>query len=201
MENKIILPERELPRQWYNALPDLPTPLAPPLDPQTHQPVSPEQLEVIFPKAVIEQELSPKRWLDIPEPVLDIYRLFRPTPLVRARRLEEALGVKCKIYYKNESVSPAGSHKPNTAVAQAYYNKQEGVRRIATETGAGQWGTALAFSCAMPAQAETLTIAAGAGYKKLVTELAKVYETETGNKPELIFGNMERSLQSLAALA
>lgn len=149
METKIILPEQEMPRQWYNALPDLPTPLAPPLDPQTKQPVRPEQLEVIFPKAVIEQELSPQRWIPIPEPVLDIYRLYRPTPLVRARRLEAALGVQCKIYYKNESVSPAGSHKPNTAVAQAYYNKQEGVKRIATETGAGQWGTALSFACSM----------------------------------------------------
>lgn len=147
MECRINLPESEMPRQWYNALPDLPTPLAPPLDPQTRKPVSPEQLEVIFPKAVIEQELSPVRWLDIPEPVLDIYRLFRPTPLVRARKLEQALGVKCKIFYKNESVSPAGSHKPNTAIPQAYYNKQEGVRRIATETGAGQWGTALSFAC------------------------------------------------------
>ena len=147
MECRINLPESEMPRQWYNALPDLPTPLAPPLDPQTQKPVSPEPLEVIFPRAVIEQELSPVRWLDIPEPVLDIYRLFRPTPLVRARKLEQALGVKCKIFYKNESVSPAGSHKPNTAVPQAYYNKQEGVRRIATETGAGQWGTALSFAC------------------------------------------------------
>ncbi|MEL7638401.1 MAG: TrpB-like pyridoxal phosphate-dependent enzyme [Solidesulfovibrio sp.] len=147
MELRINLPEAEMPRQWYNALPDLPTPLAPPLDPQTQQPLRPEQLEVIFPKAVIEQELSPQRWIDIPEPVLDTYRLFRPTPLVRAKRLEEALGVKCRIFYKNESVSPAGSHKPNTAVPQAYYSKREGVRRIATETGAGQWGTALSFAC------------------------------------------------------
>ncbi|MFU2209278.1 TrpB-like pyridoxal phosphate-dependent enzyme [Solidesulfovibrio sp. C21] len=147
MELKITLPESEMPRQWYNALPDLPTPLAPPLDPQTKQPVDPAQLELIFPKAVIEQELSSQRWLPIPEPVLDIYRLYRPTPLVRAKRLEKALGVKCKIFYKNESVSPAGSHKPNTAIPQAYYNKMEGVRRISTETGAGQWGTALSFAC------------------------------------------------------
>ncbi len=149
MEMKILLPEREMPTKWYNALPDLPTPLAPPLDPQTHKPLTPDQLEPIFPKAVIEQELSPKNWIDIPEPVLDVYRLYRPTPLVRARRLEEALGVKCRIYYKNESVSPAGSHKPNTAVPQVYYNKLEGVKRIATETGAGQWGTALSFACGM----------------------------------------------------
>ncbi len=149
MEMKIILPEKDMPTRWYNALPDLPTPLAPPLDPQTQKPITPDQLEPIFPKAVIEQELSPHRWIDIPEPVLDVYRLYRPTPLVRARRLEEALGVKCRIYYKNESVSPAGSHKPNTAVPQVYYNKVEGVRRIATETGAGQWGTALSFACGM----------------------------------------------------
>ncbi|NMC49390.1 MAG: pyridoxal-phosphate dependent enzyme, partial [Desulfovibrio sp.] len=149
MEMKIILPEKDMPTKWYNALPDLPTPLAPPLDPQTQKPITPDQLEPIFPKAVIEQELSPNRWIDIPEPVLDVYRLYRPTPLVRARRLEEALGVKCRIYYKNESVSPAGSHKPNTAVPQVYYNKVEGVRRIATETGAGQWGTALSFACGM----------------------------------------------------
>ncbi|MFZ5812826.1 MAG: TrpB-like pyridoxal phosphate-dependent enzyme [Thermodesulfobacteriota bacterium] len=149
MEMKIILPEKDMPTKWYNALPDLPTPLAPPLDPQTRKPITPDQLEPIFPKAVIEQELSPNRWIDIPEPVLDVYRLYRPTPLVRARRLEEALGVTCRIYYKNESVSPAGSHKPNTAVPQVYYNKVEGVRRIATETGAGQWGTALSFACGM----------------------------------------------------
>ncbi len=149
MEMKIIIPEKDMPTKWYNALPDLPTPLAPPLDPQTQKPLTPDQLEPIFPKAVIEQELSPQRWIDIPEPVLDVYRLYRPTPLVRARRLEEALGVTCRIYYKNESVSPAGSHKPNTAVPQVYYNKIEGVRRIATETGAGQWGTALSFACGM----------------------------------------------------
>ncbi len=149
MEMKILLPEKDMPTAWYNALPDLPTPLAPPLDPQTQKPITPDQLEPIFPKAVIEQELSPHRWIDIPGPVLDVYRLYRPTPLVRARRLEEALGVTCRIYYKNESVSPAGSHKPNTAVPQVYYNKVEGVRRIATETGAGQWGTALSFACGM----------------------------------------------------
>lgn len=149
MEMKITLPEKEMPTRWYNALPDLPTPLAPPLDPQTHKPITPEQLAPIFPNAVIEQELSPKNWIDIPEPVLDVYRLYRPTPLVRARRLEEALGVKCRIYYKNESVSPAGSHKPNTSIPQVYYNKMEGVKRIATETGAGQWGTALSFACGM----------------------------------------------------
>nr|WP_284710959.1 TrpB-like pyridoxal phosphate-dependent enzyme [Desulfovibrio aminophilus] len=143
------MPISEMPRQWYNALPDLPTPLAPPLDPQTKQPVTPEQLSVIFPNALIEQEMSPKRLIEIPEPVLDIYRLFRPTPLKRARRLEQAIGTKCRIYYKDESVSPAGSHKTNTSVPQVYFNKIEGVKRLSTETGAGQWGTALSFACKM----------------------------------------------------
>ncbi|MBI4807160.1 MAG: TrpB-like pyridoxal phosphate-dependent enzyme [Desulfovibrio sp.] len=149
MESKIILPERDMPRHWYNAQPDLPTPLAPPLNPGTNQPITPDQLAPIFPMGIIEQEVSQKPLIEIPEPVLDIYRLYRPTPLVRASRLEKALGVKCKIYYKDESRSPAGSHKPNTAVPQAYYNKLEGVKRLATETGAGQWGTALSFACKM----------------------------------------------------
>jgi len=149
MESKIILSERDMPRKWYNALPDLPTPLAPPLDPATGKPATPDALTPIFPMSIIEQEVSAKRFIEIPEPVLDIYRLYRPTPLVRAERLEKALGVSCKIYYKDESRSPAGSHKPNTAIPQAYYNKQAGVTRLATETGAGQWGTALSFACQM----------------------------------------------------
>ena len=149
MDDKIILPEGQMPRQWYNALPDLPTPMAPPLDPATHKPLTPDQLTPIFPMPIIEQEMSPHRLVDIPEPVLDVYRLYRPTPLVRARRLEQAIGSKARIYYKNESVSPAGSHKPNTAIPQAYYNKLVGTKRLATETGAGQWGTALAFACQM----------------------------------------------------
>ncbi len=149
MDDKIILSEKDLPTHWYNALPDLPTPLAPPLDPQTQQPITPEQLLPIFPMGIIEQEMSPERFIAIPEPVRDIYRLFRPTPLVRARRLEQAIGSKAKIFYKNESVSPAGSHKTNTSVPQAYYNKIAGMKRLATETGAGQWGTALSFACQM----------------------------------------------------
>ena len=147
METRINLPQSEMPKAWYNALPDLPTPLAPPLDPATQKPLTPEALEPIFAKALIEQEMSPERWIAIPEPVIDVYRLYRPTPLVRARRLEEAIGSKCRIYYKNESVSPAGSHKPNTSIPQVYYNKREGVKRLSTETGAGQWGTALSFAC------------------------------------------------------
>lgn len=145
---KIQLDEGQMPRQWYNILADMPNPPAPPLHPATGDPVTPGDLAPLFPMAIIEQEVSRERWIDIPEEVLDIYRLWRPTPLCRARRLEQALGTPAKIYYKYEGVSPAGSHKPNTAVAQAYYNKKEGVRRLATETGAGQWGSALSLACA-----------------------------------------------------
>ena len=146
-ETKIVLSEKELPQKWYNVQADLPKPLMPPLNPGTGQPVGPEDLAPIFPMGLIEQEVSQERWIDIPNEILDVYRLWRPTPLHRARALEKLLGTPARIYYKNESVSPAGSHKPNTAVAQAYYNKQQGVKRIATETGAGQWGSALAFGC------------------------------------------------------
>jgi tryptophan synthase beta chain len=148
-DDKIYLPESEIPTSWYNVLPDLPTPLPPPLNPETKKPVDPEVLGMIFPKGLIEQEMSPERWIEIPEPVREIYKLWRPSPLVRARRLEQAIGTKAKIYYKDESRSPAGSHKPNTAVAQAYYNKVEGVKRMSTETGAGQWGTALSMACSL----------------------------------------------------
>lgn len=149
METRINLSQKDMPAAWYNALPDLPTPLAPPRDPVTKEILTPEQLEPIFAKELIKQEMSSERLIEIPEPVQDIYRLFRPTPLVRAVRLEKAIGSKCRIYYKNESVSPAGSHKTNTSVPQVYYNKREGVRRLSTETGAGQWGTALSFACGM----------------------------------------------------
>ncbi|MBU1247940.1 MAG: TrpB-like pyridoxal phosphate-dependent enzyme [Proteobacteria bacterium] len=148
MDKRIFLPQSEMPTKWYNPMPDLPTPMAPPLDPETLEPLGPEKLSVIFSNAIIAQEMSQDRWIDIPEEVLDVYRIWRPSPLVRAERLERAIGAKCKIFYKDESVSPAGSHKPNTSVPQAYYNKMEGVKRITTETGAGQWGTALGFACA-----------------------------------------------------
>ncbi len=141
------LPPDRLPDAWFNVLPHLPAPLDPPLHPATREPVGPDDLAPLFPMALIGQEMSPEPWIDIPGPVADILRLWRPTPLVRARRLEEALGTPARIYYKDESVSPAGSHKPNTAVAQAFYNKEEGVTRLSTETGAGQWGSALAFAC------------------------------------------------------
>jgi len=149
METRINLSQKDMPQAWYNALPDLPTPLAPPRDPETKEILTPDKLEPIFAKALIEQEMSSERFIEIPEPVQDIYRLFRPTPLVRAHRLEKAIGSKCRIYYKNESVSPSGSHKTNTSVPQVYYNKREGVKRLSTETGAGQWGTALSFACGM----------------------------------------------------
>ncbi|MFF4415096.1 TrpB-like pyridoxal phosphate-dependent enzyme [Streptosporangium sp. NPDC001559] len=143
---KFILAENDLPQQWYNILPDLPAPLPPYLNPVTHEPLRPEDLAPLLPQAVIEQEFSPERWIDIPEQVRDLYRMWRPSPLVRADRLEKALDTPAKIYFKYEGVSPAGSHKPNTAIPQVYYNANEGVRRLTTETGAGQWGSALSFA-------------------------------------------------------
>lgn len=149
MNTKILLSEDQLPRQWYNIIPDMPGPLAPVINPRTLKPVTPEDMLAIFPMALIEQEMSPNRWIEIPDEVRDIYRLWRPSPLFRAHRLEKALGTPAKIYYKYEGVSPAGSHKPNSAIPQAYYNKQAGIRRLATETGAGQWGSSLALACSM----------------------------------------------------
>ena len=145
---KYVLQESEMPQQWYNIIADLPAPPPPPLHPGTRQPVGPDDLGPLFPTALIMQEVSGDRHIAIPEPVLDVYRLWRPTPLFRARRLEKDLGTPAKIYYKYEGVSPAGSHKPNTAVPQAYYNAAEGVGKLTTETGAGQWGSSLAFACA-----------------------------------------------------
>ena len=144
---KYLLDEKDIPTRWYNIQADLKTPLPPPLHPGTGQPIGPQDLAPLFPMGLIKQEVSRERWIEIPEEVRDILRLWRPTPLYRARRLEKALGTPAHIYYKYEGVSPAGSHKPNTAVAQAYYNKAEGVKRLATETGAGQWGSALAMAC------------------------------------------------------
>jgi tryptophan synthase beta chain len=146
---KYVLDEARIPKRWYNLMADLPSPPPPVLHPGTKQPVGPDDLAPLFPMALIEQEVSTEREIDIPEPVREIYKQWRPTPLYRARRLEKALQTPAKIYYKYEGVSPAGSHKPNTAVAQAFYNKQAGVKKIATETGAGQWGSALAFAGAL----------------------------------------------------
>ncbi len=143
---KYVLSEEKLPRAWYNLAADLPTPPPPPLHPGTLQPLGPEALAPLFPQAIIAQEVSREREIEIPDPVRQIYRQWRPSPLYRARRLERVLDTPARIYYKYEGVSPSGSHKPNTAVAQAFYNQQEGVRRITTETGAGQWGSSLAFA-------------------------------------------------------
>jgi len=148
-ETKVVLSDNEIPKQWYNVLADMPTPMAPPLHPGTGKPVGPDDLAPVFPMNLIEQEVSTERWIDIPEPVLEKYLLWRPTPLCRARNFEKLLDAPVKIYYKNEGVSPPGSHKPNTAVAQAYYNKAFGIKRLSTETGAGQWGSALSMACQM----------------------------------------------------
>ncbi|MCX5702642.1 MAG: TrpB-like pyridoxal phosphate-dependent enzyme [Candidatus Omnitrophica bacterium] len=148
MENlKILLSEKDIPHSWYNLSADLPFRLPPPINPATKKPLEKKDLSAIFPDVLIEQEVSQKKWIEIPAQIRDIYRLWRPTPLRRARRLERFLKTKARIYYKDESVSPTGSHKTNTAVAQAYYNKKAGIKRLATETGAGQWGAALSFAC------------------------------------------------------
>ena len=146
---KIVLDESEMPTRWYNIVPDLPEPPPPVLHPGRMDPIGPEDLAPLFPMALIMQEVSQDSYIDIPEAVQEVYKLWRPSPLYRAHRLEKALGTPARIYYKYEGVSPAGSHKPNTAVPQAYYNAQDGVRRLTTETGAGQWGTALALACSM----------------------------------------------------
>lgn len=142
-----VLSQSDIPTHWYNILTDLPEPLPPPLHPAAQQPIQPEDMLPIFPENLVMQEFSPERWVEVPEPVREIYALWRPTPLLRAVRLEKALQTPAHIYYKYEGVSPAGSHKPNTAVAQAYYNKVAGIKRLATETGAGQWGSALSLAC------------------------------------------------------
>lgn len=144
---KYNLSEKDIPRRWYNVMADMPSPPPPPLHPATLEPVGPEALAPLFPMSLIEQEVTTDRYVDIPDEVLEVYKLWRPTPLYRAHRLEKALQTPAHIYYKYEGTSPAGSHKPNTAVAQAYYNRQAGVRRLTTETGAGQWGSALAMAC------------------------------------------------------
>src|SRR3954466_11891863 len=148
-QTKFVLDESRIPRAWYNIAADLPVAPPPPLHPVTHEPIGPADLAPLFPMALIGQEVSAEREIEIPDPVRDAYRLYRPSPLVRARRLEKQLDTPAHIYFKYEGGSPAGSHKPNTAIAQAFYNKEEGTKRIATETGAGQWGSALSFAAAI----------------------------------------------------
>ena len=145
-QTKYVLDEEQIPKFWYNIQADLPVPLPPVLHPGTLQPVGPDDLLPLFPMSLIEQEVSTEREIEIPEPVRDVFRLWRPAPLYRAYGLEKALDTPAKIFYKYEGVSPAGSHKPNTAIPQAFYNKEAGVKRLTTETGAGQWGTSLAFA-------------------------------------------------------
>jgi tryptophan synthase beta chain len=145
---KFVLDERDMPEAWYNVMPDLPKPLDPPLHPATNEPLGPEDLAPLFPMELIKQEMSQDSYIDIPGAVLEIYKTYRPSPLIRAKNLEKALDTPARIYFKYEGVSAAGSHKPNTAIAQAYYNKAEGITRLATETGAGQWGSALSIACA-----------------------------------------------------
>ena len=147
MDTKILLEEKEIPQAWYNVMADMPSPPAPVIHPGTKQPIGPDDLAPLFPMEIIGQEVSQERYIPIPDEVREVYKLWRPTPLYRALRLEKTLDTPARIYYKYEGVSPAGSHKPNTAVAQAYYNMQQGTKRITTETGAGQWGSALAFAC------------------------------------------------------
>src|SRR4249920_525641 len=145
---RFLLPDDAIPTAWFNVLPSMPEPLTPPLHPGTREPIGPDDLAPLFPMGLIAQEVASEPWIDVPGEVLDILRLWRPTPLIRAERLERALGTPARIYFKDESVSPAGSHKTNTSVPQAFYNQREGIKRLTTETGAGQWGTALAFACA-----------------------------------------------------
>ncbi|MDX2415616.1 MAG: TrpB-like pyridoxal phosphate-dependent enzyme, partial [Bacteroidales bacterium] len=144
---KILLDENEMPTRWYNIVADMPNKPLPPLHPGTKKPIGPEDLAPLFPMGLIKQEVSTEKFIDIPGEVLDLYKTYRPSPMFRALGLEKAIGTKCKIYYKYEGASYAGSHKANTAIAQAYYNKEEGVKKMTTETGAGQWGSALSFAC------------------------------------------------------
>jgi len=166
VSKKIVLDEEEMPRRWYCILPDLPRPLPPMINPETKEPVPPKALEAVFAKELVRQEFSQERWIDIPEEIREVYRLWRPTPLYRAVGLEKALKTPAKIYYKYEGVSPPGSHKPNTAVAQAYYNMREGIRRLTTETGAGQWGSALAFGSMLFGMKSTVYMVKASYYQK-----------------------------------
>lgn len=181
---RVLLDESRIPGHYYNLLADLPTPLDPPLHPATGQPVAPEDLAPLFPMALIEQEVSTERFLPIPDEVREAYRLYRPTPLVRALGLEQRLQTPARIYFKNESVSPAGSHKVNTALPQAYYNRKEGIRRLVTETGAGQWGSALAFAgCLFGIEVEVFMVRASFRQKPYRRSLMQVYGARVYESP------------------
>ncbi|MCT9933814.1 TrpB-like pyridoxal phosphate-dependent enzyme [Planotetraspora sp. A-T 1434] len=192
---RVLLDESRIPRNWYNIIPDLPSPPPPPLHPATLQPVGPDDLAPLFPMELIGQEVSEERFVPIPESVLDVYRLWRPTPLIRARRLEKSLGTPARIYYKYEGGSPSGSHKPNTAVPQAYYNAAQGVRRLTTETGAGQWGSALAFACAQYGLAcEVWMVRASYDQKPYRRSLMKVYGATVHASPSAVTRSGSRIL-------
>src|SRR5215213_7202572 len=185
-ETKFLLSEADIPTHWVNLLPDLPGEPLPPLNPGTGQPAGPDDLTPIFPMALIMQEVSPEPVVEIPDEVRRAYGLWRPTPLYRAHRLEAALGTPAHIYYKYEGVSPAGSHKPNTAIAQAFYNQQEGVKRLATETGAGQWGTALAFAGALfGLEVQVYMVRASYDQKPYRRMLMETYGAEVVASPSL----------------
>lgn len=181
---KYLLTEDQMPTQWYNIVADLPEAPPPPLHPGTREPAGPQDFEALFPKALIEQEVSAERYIDIPGEVLDIYRLWRPTPLFRAHRLEKALDTPAKIFYKYEGVSPAGSHKPNTSVPQAYYNAKEGVKKLTTETGAGQWGSSLAFACSQfGLECEVWQVAASYELKPYRKTMMEVWGAQVHSSP------------------
>jgi tryptophan synthase beta chain len=184
VQHKVLLDESQLPTQWYNVVPDLPSPPPPPLHPGTLQPVGPDDLAPLFPMDLILQEVTGERYVDIPGEVLDVYKLWRPSPLYRAHRLEQALGTPARIYYKYEGVSPAGSHKPNTAVPQAYYNAKAGVRKLTTETGAGQWGTALAFASSLfGLECEIWMVGASYDQKPYRRTMMEVYGSRVHRSP------------------
>ena len=184
MDTRFVLPQSQIPTAWYNALPDLPEPMQPPLHPGTKEPVGPDDLAPLFPMALIMQEVTSDSYVDIPGGVLDVYKLWRPSPLFRAHRLEKALDTPARIYYKYEGVSPAGSHMPNTAVPQAYYNHQEGITKLTTETGAGQWGTALAFATAQYGiECEIWQVAASYASKPYRRVMMEIYGATVHSSP------------------
>ena len=181
---KFLLKENDMPKEWYNIIPDLPILLPPPLSPQTMEPIGPEDLAPLFPMGLILQEVSQDSYIGIPQPVLDLYKLYRPSPLFRAIRLEKALGTKSRIYYKYEGGSPSGSHKPNTAIPQAFYNSEEGVKKIVTETGAGQWGSAMAFACqAFGIELEVFQVAASYLSKPYRKTMMEIYGATVHSSP------------------
>jgi tryptophan synthase beta chain len=185
--HKVLLDESDMPTQWYNVIPDLPTPPPPPLHPGTLEPAGPDDLAPLFPMALIEQEVSGESYIDIPGAVLDVYRIWRPSPLFRARGLERLLDTPAKIFYKYEGVSPAGSHKPNTAVPQAYYNHQEGITKLTTETGAGQWGSALAFATAQYGiECEVWQVAASYRQKPYRKTMMELWGAEVHPSPSTV---------------